>query len=74
VIFHCVYRRNFRQCVDKTKRKTTIEKKEYYITKLVNEKMSADMLRRTEGNNLMEFDDKEPSHLPKANVLRIIKC
>lgn len=28
---------------------------------------------RTEVNNLMEFDDKEPSHFPTANALRIIK-
>lgn len=73
-IFQCTYSGHFRQCYDKTKRKTTLEKKQYYIEKLVNEKMSADMLRRTEGNNLMEFDDKEPSHLPTANALRIIEC
>lgn len=32
------------------------------------------MLRRTEADGLMEFDDQEPSHLPTANALRVIKC
>jgi len=30
----------------------------------VNEKISADMLRRIEANDIMEFDDKEPSSFP----------
>jgi len=36
--------------------------------------MSADMLRRCEANNLMEFGDDETSHLPTENALRILKC
>lgn len=32
------------------------------------------MLRRSEANDLMEFGDKEPSHLPTSNALRIAKC
>jgi len=44
------------------------------VDKLVNENMSAAMLQRSEANDLMEFGDDEPSHLPTANALRIIKC
>lgn len=36
--------------------------------------MSAAMLRRSEANDLIKLGDKEPSHLPTANALRIIKC
>lgn len=36
--------------------------------------MSASMLRKTEANDLMDFDDLEPSNLPTANSLRIIIC
>lgn len=73
-IFHCVYKGNYQKCLKKQKRRTPSEKKLLYTNKLVNEKVSASMLRRSEANDLMEFGDNEPSHLPTANALRITKC
>lgn len=73
-IFHCTYKGNYQKCLEKQKRRTSSEKKLYYTNKLVSEKMSANMLRRSEANVLMEFGDNEPSHLPTANALRITKC
>jgi hypothetical protein len=36
--------------------------------------MSASAARRLEANKIMNFGDKEPSHLPTSNALRIAKC
>lgn len=73
-IFNCTYKGNYKKCTEKQKRRTLSEKKLYYIKKLVNEKMSAVMLQRSEADVLMEFGDKEPCSLPTSNALRIVKC
>jgi len=73
-IFCCTYKGHYKNCHDNRKRRTPAEKKQYYTKKLVSETMSADMLQRCETNNLMEFGDNKPSHLPTANALRISKC
>lgn len=36
--------------------------------------MSASMARKVGADNLMVFNDPEPSHLPKNNALRIAEC
>lgn len=57
-IFCCTYKGNYQNCHDNRKRRTPAEKKQYYINKLVSEKMSANMLQRCDANNLMELGDK----------------
>lgn len=35
--------------------------------------MSAAYIQRTEAKNIMDYGDKEPSHIPSLNALRLIK-
>jgi len=50
------------------------KKKQYFLDKIVGGKMSASEARRFEANKIMNFGEKEPSHLPTSNALRIAKC
>lgn len=47
------------------------QKKQYFLDKIVDGKMSAADARRLEANKIMNFGDKEPSHLTTSNTLYV---
>lgn len=70
VIIECTYSGNYMNCkCQKKKENHRVRLKR----KLANGNQSAAYVQRTEAMSIMKYGDKEPSHLPSKNALRLIK-
>lgn len=74
VIIHFSYIGDFKFCVSERKRQLTGELKENVIKKMVEQGQSATYVQRSLAKSLMNFGEQEPSNLPSANALRVLKC
>lgn len=74
VIIHFSYFGEFKFCMSEIKRKLTGEQKENAIKKMIEQGQSAAFVRRNLAKNLMNFGEQEPSNLPSANALSVLKC
>jgi len=74
VIINFSYVGDFKFCMSEKKRQLTGEQKENVIKKMVEQGQSATYVRRNLAKSLMNFGEQEPSHLPSANALRVLKC
>ncbi|CAI6375455.1 unnamed protein product [Macrosiphum euphorbiae] len=73
VTIDCTYEGGFRHCKSSNKRKLIGNKREQLKKKKINENQSPAYVQRVEAMGVMEYGDKEPSHLPSTNALRILK-
>lgn len=69
----CCYKGDFQNCHSTRKRRVIGERRQEYTKKMVENKMSASFLRRTEAKRMMKFGEHQPSHLPSDNALRLMK-
>lgn len=72
-IIKCKYQGMYKLCKGKNKRRLIGNKREELKNKLINENMSASYIQRMEARNIMKFGQKEPSHIPSSNALRVLK-
>lgn len=73
-VIKCTYVGNFKNCIGNSKRNMIGSLKSNAINSLIDINASASFIRRNKASKLMNFGDKEPSHLPTLNALRILKC
>lgn len=72
-ILHCTYDGDFKTCTSEGKRMLTGLSKTKILNQLINMYESPLYICRTEANRLMDFEDKEPCHLPTLNAMRVLK-
>jgi hypothetical protein len=63
----------YKECKGKNKRRLIGSRRDELKNKLLKENMSASYIQRMEAKEIMHFGEKEPSHLPTLNSLRILK-
>jgi hypothetical protein len=68
-----MYQGKFKDCYSNKKRRIIGEKRKELKTKLVYENQSAAYVQRFEAKQVMQYGDKEPSHLMSLNAMRILK-
>lgn len=73
VTINCNYIGSFNKCNSGKKRRLIGKKRDEYLNKLVKQNTSSSHIKRTEANQLMNFGECEPSHLPSINALRVMK-
>jgi len=64
VIINCTYSGNFETCLGGGKRKLIGSARSKALNQLVDLNHTASFIRRNEASRLMNFGDREPSHLP----------
>jgi len=73
IIISCKYQGMYKECRGKNKRRLIGRKRDELKNKLIKENMSASYIQRMEAKGMMHFGEKEPSHIPTLNSLRILK-
>lgn len=73
IVISCKYQGMYKECKGKNKRRLIGRKRDDLKNKLIKENMSASYIQRMEAKEIMHFGEKEPSHIPTLNSLRILK-
>ncbi|CAI6376027.1 unnamed protein product [Macrosiphum euphorbiae] len=73
IVISCKYEGMYKECKGTNKRRLIGRKRDELKNKLLKENMSASYIQRIEAKEIMHFGEKEPSHIPTLNSLRILK-
>lgn len=73
VIIRFTMEGSYIHCTTRKKRRIIGDKRDNFLTKMLQQNMSAAYVQRSEARELMKYGDSEPSHLPSLNALRVMK-
>ncbi len=73
VTFRCVYKGPYKECTSTEKRRMTSSQTNFFVREQIDRGISADIIRRGYANEVMDFGDLEPPHIPTSNALRVAK-
>lgn len=73
VIMDCTYVGNFNSCEATSKKRITGLRKQKFSYKMIKRNKSASSIRKCFAKNYMASGEREPSHCPSGNALRVLK-